>query len=208
MSIFFTQKEAMDYLNISRMTLLRWEEKGLLTPQKTGGGHRRYLKEDLNRLIGLKNRNTSTQEQKIGLIYARVSTKKQAETGNLERQTQRLTDYCIENDIQIQNTYSEIGSGINENRKQLQRLLKQIKNEPIDYLVIEYKDRLARFGYRYLEQYCQSHGVEIIKLEEQETNINEEMVQDMMSIITSFSARMYGRRGAKEIKRKMREMSK
>ena len=79
----------------------------------------------------------------------------------------------------------------------------------IKFLIIEYKDRLARFGYQYIEQYCKSPGVAIVKVEQQEErNLNEEMVQDMISIITSFSARLYGSRGAKEIKKRIKELTK
>jgi putative resolvase len=82
----------------------------------------------------------------------------------------------------ISHVINEAASGINENRKGINSLLSIIDKEPIQYLVIEYKDRLARIGYNYLEAYCRSHGVEIITIEQQEKKeLNEEMVEDIIS---------------------------
>lgn len=197
MDKLLTQKEACEYLNISRTTILRWEKEGKISPLRTTGKHRRYKLDALNRSLG--NSNTKL-ENKNCIIYSRVSTKKQEEAGNLARQTNRLLEYAIKNKYHIIDTYQEVGSGINENRKKLTKLLKRLQDDEVSYLIIEYKDRLARFGFVYLEEYCNSHNVEIILLEKQEEkDLNKEMVEDMISIITSFSARIYGKRGGKKI---------
>ncbi|WP_243098261.1 recombinase family protein [Serpentinicella alkaliphila] len=89
------------------------------------------------------------------------------------------------------------------------KLLEDIKSSEINYLIIEYKERLARFGYRYIEEYCKSHNVEVIVLESQEEKgLNKEMVEDMISIITSFSARIYGKRGGKKVKETLFRLEK
>lgn len=76
-------------------------------------------------------------------------------------------------------------------------------------MVVEYKDRLARFGYNYLDTYCQSHGVEVITIEQREKKeLNQEMVEDLISIMTSFSARLYGKRGSKKMKRTLSELER
>ncbi|MCQ6278649.1 recombinase family protein [Bacillus sp. EB600] len=91
--------------------------------------------------------------------------------------------------------------------KGIKTLLSIIEKEPIQYLLVEYKDSLARFGYNYLETYCKSHGVEMITIEQQEKKeLNEEMVEDLISIMTSFSARLYGRRGSKKVKKTLSEL--
>lgn len=135
--------------------------------------------------------------------------KKQEITGNLDRQVGRLTSFALDNRMSISHIIKEVASGINENRKGIKKLLSIIDKEPIQYLVIEYKDRFARFGYNYLEVYCRSHGVEIITVEQQEKKeLNEEMVEDLISIMTSFSARLYGRRGSKKMKKTLLELEK
>lgn len=206
MDKLLTQKEACEYLNISRTTILRWEKEGKISPLRTTGKHRRYKVDDLNELFG----NSSTKlENRNCLIYSRVSTKKQEESGNLARQTNRLLEYAVKNKYHIVDIYQEVGSGINENRKKLTQLLKRVQDNEISYLIIEYKDRLARFGFAYLEQYCNSHNVEIVLLEKQEEkDLNKEMVEDMISIITSFSARIYGKRGGKKVQETLDNLEK
>jgi putative resolvase len=207
MSIFLSQKQAREFLNISRTTILHWEELGKIKVYKTSGGHRRYLKSDLEKLIGMEVEETNIPVKNNCVIYARVSTKKQEIAGNLERQIGRLTTFAIEHRMSISHVIKEVASGINENRKGIKALLSIIEKEPIQYLLVEYKDRLARFGYNYLETYCKSHGVEIITIEQQEKKeLNEEMVEDLISIMTSFSARLYGRRGSKKIKKTLSEL--
>ncbi|HFK1428278.1 MULTISPECIES: IS607 family transposase [Bacillota] len=207
MEKFLTQKQAMDFLNVSRMTILSYEEKGLLSPVRTAGSHRRYLQSELEKLMGIDTQTSSKKNTQRAFIYARVSTKKQADAGNLERQVQRLQNYCNEQRFEIVQTYTEVASGINENRQQLHRMLKQIEKKEVQYVIVEYKDRLARFGYSYLESFCTSHGVTIIAIEtKMEKSLNEEMVEDMISIITSFSARLYGQRGSRKIKNELKKM--
>jgi len=136
------------------------------------------------------------------LIYARVSTQKQADSGNLDRQLERLLEYSKQNNYDTVSTHQEVASGLNKNRKELKKLLTIISEGKIDILLIEYKDRLARFGYKYLEIYCNAFGVTIIEVEQQESKEpQEELVEDMISIVTGFSARIYGKRGGRVAKK-------
>lgn len=204
MTKLLTQKEACEYLNISRTTILRWEKEGRISPLRTTGKHRRYTIDGLNN--SLENSYIKSKNKNC-IIYSRVSTKQQEESGNLDSQTNRLVEYAIKNKYHIVDIYKEVGSGINENRKKLSKLLKKLQDDEISHLIIEYKDRLARFGFAYLEQYCNSHNVEIILLEKQEEkDLNKEMVEDMISIITSFSARIYGKRGEKKIQQTLNSL--
>jgi putative resolvase len=159
------------------------KDRVILKVYKTNGGHRRYLKSDLEKLIGMDAVESEIIKSKsICVIYARISTKKQETTGYLDRQIGRLTTFALENRMSISHVIKKVASGINENRKGINSLLSIIYKEPIQYLVIEYKDRLARFEYNYLEAYCRSHGVEIITIEQQEIKeLNEEMVEDIIS---------------------------
>jgi predicted site-specific integrase-resolvase len=199
----YTMKDVMEILNVTRMTLLSWEEKGKLHPMRTPGGRRRYLQEEIDLLSGSAITNT---EGKV-FIYCRVSTKKQQASGNLQRQKERLIGYCYDQGYQISDVFQEVASGINESRKELSRMMNRL-NE-VDKIVIEYPDRLARFGYKYLENHCTQTGVAIDILESNELKgPDQEMVEDLIAIITSFSVRLYGARGGRKVKQCLTELAK
>lgn len=199
----YTQAEASKRFGLSRRSLIRYEENGLIEPVRTPGGQRRYPESELLRLYGLEVKTKRTGNR-AGL-YSRVSTRKQANAGNLERQTQRLKEYAqaAGYDVEI---YEEIASGLNENRRQLRKLMKAIIADKINVVVVEHKDRLARLGNVYLELLCESHGARIEAIEEKASaNENEELVKDLISIVISFSARLYGRRGGRKAKQELEE---
>ena len=155
------------------------------TLRRTPGGHRRYKESQMMALIG---EETPKNEFKRCAVYARVSTVKQAEAGSLQRQKERLITYAVEKGYQVKAVYNEIASGLNENRRELARLAKTTTKGEIDIIVIAYKDRLARFGYKYLEQYFESYGVGIdIMEQDEEKSPQEELVEDMIAIVTSFT---------------------
>lgn len=90
---------------------------------------------------------------------------------------------------------TDVGSGLNANRKGLNKLIKYVIESKVDTVYIKYKDRLTRFGYEYLEKFFESYDVKIIVLEDGESKTNqEELVEDMMSLIASFSGKFYGLR--------------
>lgn len=160
--------EAAERFGLSRRSLLRYEEDGLIEPVRTPGGQRRYPESELLRLYGLEAK-TKRAGDRAGL-YSRVSTRKQADAGNLEHQTRRLKEYAQTAGYEIVEVYEEIASGLNENRRQLRKLLKAVIAGKINIVVVEYKDRLARFGYAYLEMLCESHGARIEVIEEKASN--------------------------------------
>ncbi|GBD40068.1 Resolvase YneB [bacterium HR37] len=179
---------------ITRHTLLNWEKEGLLQPIKTPKGVRRYKKEDIERLLNL----VKEEKPSVVVLYARVSTKKQEEY--LKNQIQRLEEYAKSKGWDYE-VISEIASGVNENRRGLLKLLNKVKRNEVSKVVIEYPDRLARFGYEYLKFFIESYGVELIVIngrEEPEDIINKELAQDLIAIVASFAARIYGKRGGKK----------
>lgn len=207
--MLLSQAEACKKLNICRSTILNWEKQGLISPYRTSGKHRRYDEDKLIELIGgnIDNKILNSSISRSAVIYCRVSTKKQADCGNLERQRSRLVDFANANGYEVSNIYSEIASGINENRRELSKMIEYIKKNDVKYLIIEYKDRLARFGYNYIKKICDILNVEIIVLENiEDKDINQEMAEDIISIITSFSAKLYGRRGAKNVKKTLENL--
>ena len=204
MEKLLTSHQLAKLINVWPETLRRWEKEGKLIPLRTPGGHRRYKESQIKALLGEKHINSSN---KNCAIYARVSTAKQADAGNLQRQKERLITYAVEKGYQITIIYTEKACGLNENRRELKKLLKEVPKGNIGTIIIEYKDRLARFGYKYLEQYFLSYGIalEIVDVNE-EKSPQEELVDDMIAIVTSFSARIYGKRGGRVAKKIIEEI--
>ncbi len=129
------------------------------------------------------------------MVYARVSSIKQKRDGNLERQRERLLEAARAQGYRVIDVISEQASGINEKRRGLRRLLEMGKAGEIDVVFVESKERLARFGYSYIETFLTSYGVRVVCLEEAPgVSSEEELIKDLVTIITVFSARLYGRR--------------
>jgi putative resolvase len=192
-------RKAAEYLNLSKATLNRWQAKGKLKPIYTPGGHRRYLESDLRKVMGLPNTDLKAEQQRA-IVYARVSTRKQDEAGNLQRQKERLVTHAIEKGYPVVAVLTEVASGLDENRPQLRKALKQIVEGQADLLVIEYRDRLARFGFEYLDLFVSSFGGRIEVMETaNDKSPDEELVEDLMAVVTSFSARIYGKRGGRRV---------
>src|SRR5438876_10018899 len=133
------------------------------------------------------------QESRTGqvVIYARVSSN--AHRANLERQAERLEDYCAAKGYQVSRVVKEIGSGVNDNRAKFLALL---EDQHVTTIVVEHKDRASRFGFRYLETLLRGQGraLEVVNLAE---NDKEDLLADLVSVIYSFCARLYGQRRAK-----------
>lgn len=142
-------------------------------------------------------------DNKIDLIYARVSTNEQKNRGDLDRQIDYIIREIIAKNPKNLKVFSEVGSGLNDNRTELKKLLDMVMNDEVDRIFILYKDRLTRFGFNYLEQICNKFGTKIIVISEeiQEKSIQEELAEDIISIIHSFSSKLYGMRN--KIKEKL-----
>jgi len=128
------------------------------------------------------------------IIYCRVSNNDAKD--NLNRQTDRLTDYTIRNGYNIIDIVKEIASGLNDNRKKLTDILKR---DDWDLLIVENKDRLTRFGFNYIKTLLNSKGKDVIIVNQSDDD-NTDLIQDLVSIIYSFSARLYGLRKKKSKK--------
>lgn len=132
----------------------------------------------------------ATANQKT-VLYTRVSAAENKD--NLEGQAKRLMDYCAAKGYQVAAVVKEIGSGVNDTRP---KLLKLLTDPTVGQIVVEHKDRLTRFGFNYIEQLLAIQGrkIEVINLAE---NGKEDLIQDFVSIVTSFCARLYGQRRSK-----------
>lgn len=196
-------REAADYLGVSVGTLRRWERDGKLIPtERTVGGQRRYhlpsLKPHLYRAkLDIK--------EKVTYLYARVSSHDQKE--DLERQINMLELYCASQGWTYE-VISDLGSGMNYHKRGLRQLLDAIVHNKVGRLVLTHKDRLLRFGSELVFALCEIHGVEVVIINQGgETTFEEELAQDVLEIITVFSARLYGSRSRKN-KKLMTELKK
>jgi predicted site-specific integrase-resolvase len=196
--------EAAKKLGVHPNRLRAWEKQGLIRPVRLPSGQRRYPVEEINRILGTGEIKT---ESDAVVLYARVSTKKQADAGNLERQMERLRAYAREKGYRVVVEYSDVASGLNQKRRGLERMLKAAERGEFKKLLIEYPDRLERFGYAYLERHLKYCGVEIeITSQKEPEEAHTELVRDLLAIVTSFSARLYGARGGRKIRQGFREL--
>ena len=180
-------------LGVSKDTLRRWEREGKITSTRTPGGHRRY---DISAIAPDK---ANQGVQKYTVAYSRVSTYGQKQ--DLERQKQMLELYCSSKGYNFQ-SIEDIGSGMNYNKAGLKKLLELINERKIDRIVVTHRDRLLRFGFELVNHICLMNNVsiEIINIDEEKTDDNKEFVNDVLEIITVFSAKLYGKRSHKNKK--------
>jgi predicted site-specific integrase-resolvase len=199
-----TISKAAKRLGVHPNSLRNWEKRGLIKPIRLPGGQRRYSIDELNRLL---SSGQLPGEPEAAVLYARVSTKKQADAGNLERQMERLRQYARGEGYSIRAEFTDVASGLNQKRRALSNVLKLAEQGEYKKLLIEYPDRLARFGYVYIERHLRYCGVEIIAIAEKEPeDTQSELVRDLLSIVTSFSARLYGARDGKRVRQGLREL--
>jgi len=190
----------MKYLNVSKSSLHRWDKSGKLRPIKTAGGHRRYKISDLEQFIGKENEIESSNETLVA-IYSRCSTLDQKNHGDLDRQSQRNLEYCVERNYKIEHLIKDIGSGLNDKRSGFVRLCQLVIDRKIDKVIIENKDRLTRFQFNLIEKFFDSCGVKIEISSKTEQTEENELVNDVMMLIASFAGRHYSKR-AKENRKK------
>ena len=175
----------------------RWLRDGKLTEHRTAGGHRRYDSAEIEKLLSISDGVTVTEKDVA--LYARVSTQKQVE--NLTRQHERLIEACRERGYRIVLDCSEIASGLNDNRRQFFKIIDAACKGKIKKVVVEHRDRLTRFGFRTIERFFNGVGCRVEVLEEaEEKNEHEELIEDILTIIVSFSSRLYGARGGRRQK--------
>lgn len=191
--------KAADMLGVSIDTLRLWEEQGKIHPVYTQGGHRRYKVTDIEEANG----SASSKNEIRVAVYCRTSSHEQKQKGDMERQLGRVLSHCVEKGYKVVETFEEVGSGMSDTRPKLTRLFKLVEEKKIDKVVVEHKDRLCRFMYEFLVSYFGSHGVEIEHMSEiLGTSYEQELVADMLSLMSSFSARIYGKRSAENRKLK------
>lgn len=193
-----TLSAASKLLGVTVRSLRKWSDEGKLKTIRTEGGHRRVALSEIRRLQGIEQK-----ERTVTLAYCRCSTHKQEE--NLERQVGRVLEHCAKQGWQVE-LFKEIGSGLNDNRAQFKRLLTRVADGDVAHVVVEFKDRLARFGFETFVIYCRNLGVDVVVLEDAAPKeFEQEFADDIISLVASYSGRMYGRRGGRKKKVKTDE---
>lgn len=193
MNKYLSVSEMAEFCGVCIKTLHRWEMSGSLMPSyRTPGGHRRYDREGAKRFCGIQDNTLD----KAVLLYSRVSSADQKH--DLARQSQRLKDYAQQQNIANTISLSDIGSGMNFNKRGLLTLLKYLFSGDVNKIIVTHKDRLMRFGFALIEKICQYLNVKIIVMDsnDKEGDFTTQLAQDLIEIITVFSAKLYGRRSS------------
>jgi predicted site-specific integrase-resolvase len=180
--MYVTPKEASKHYGVSENALRMWANEERIKYIKTKGGHRRYLLQEPNEIY-----QETKESGGKSIIYSRVSSRKQKD--DLGRQTEYLSQKYPNYEI-----ITDIGSGINFERKGFKRILEELFKGNIREVVVAHKDRFSRFGYNLFEWIFQQHGAKLVCDKETTTNQTEELSDDLMAIITVFTAKYYGRR--------------
>lgn len=188
-------------LNVTVKTLRLWDEEAKLSAIRTPGKHRMYRESDIAKFIG-----TYIEDKSVELpvcVYCRVSSHDQKQKGDLERQQGRVLNYCANKGYKVEYSLAEVASGMSDTRAKLHKLFRLAIDKKISQLIIEHRDRLCRFNFEIFKLFFETHGVEVEYMEETLPKTYEaELVEDMLSLMSSFSARIYGKRSAERRKKK------
>ena len=189
---YYSSKTVTQLLGVTAQTLRNWDKEGKLKPTYTkSNGYRYYSEESI--LSYTQERKTKKNLNVIG--YARVSSKKQSD--DLERQVENIKTY-LSNKYETFDIITDIGSGINYNKPGLLKLIEKINKKEVDLIVVLYKDRLLRFGFELVEHFAKLNNVSIEVLESKmDKTQDQELVEDLVQIITVFSCKIQGKRKSK-----------
>lgn len=193
-------KDVAKILNVTVRTLQSWDRQGLLPALRTPAGRRWYSEEQINKFL---NKENSQNSGKINIAYSRVSSRQQK--NELENQENFIKNYANGNGMIIGKYFSDIGSGLNYKRENFLKMIELVMERKVDKIFVTYKDRVVRFGFDFVEWICKRFGTEIVILNDKKTSPENELVNDLISIIHIFSCRIYGlRKYKKTIKEEMK----
>lgn len=188
---YVSSSTACKTLQITAMTLKRWKDNGHIKTKQLSS---RKILYDIDSVL----KNDKIDDDRLNVIYARVSTTKQK--NDLNNQIELIKNYMINSGIKPDKVYSEIASGINDNRKELNSLLSDIMNKKIKSVYITFKDRLTRFGFNYFQEIMKINDVNLVVIDEiEETNkdLQTELTEDLIAIIDHYSTKLYSTRKQK-----------
>lgn len=190
----YKPKEFAELLNVSVLTLQRWDNAGKLKAFRTPTNRRYYTYEQYKEFKGI------TSSEKRTVIYTRVSTSNQKD--DLKNQVDFLKQYANAKGIIVDEVIEDYGSGLNYNRKKWNKLINECMTSNINTIIITHKDRFVRFGFEWFERFLEKFNVKIVVVSNESLSPSEELVQDIISILHVFSCRIYGLR---KYKKKIKE---
>ena len=177
-------------LGVTPQTLRNWDKSGRLTPHHTSSnGYRYYSSEQLNQFLQIE-----PAKNRVVIGYCRVSSQKQKD--DLERQVENMRTYLVAQGRPFE-IITDIGSGINYKNKGLRELIKRISQNEVEKVVVLYKDRLLRFGFELVEYIAELHNCQIEVIDNSKKTEQQELVEDLVQIITVFSCKLQGKRANK-----------
>ena len=198
----YKPKDFAELLGVSVKTLQRWDRDGILKENRTPTDRRYYTYDQYLQFKGIQTEN----DIRDTVIYARVSTRNQKD--DLQNQVEFLKQFCNAKGIIVNQCIEDFGSGLNYNRKKWNKLLDEVMANKIKTIVISNKDRFIRFGYDWFEKFCEKFNTKIIIVNNETLSPNEELVQDIISILHVFSCRLYGLRKYKNQIKEGEEIAK
>lgn len=184
----YKPNEFAELLNVSVITLQRWDNKGKLKAFRSPTNRRYYTYEQYLEYKGINKKDNNRKT----IIYTRVSTSNQKD--DLTNQVDFLRQYANAKGIIVDEVIEDYGSGLNYNRKKWNKLIDSCMTNEIGTIIITHKDRFIRFGYDWFERFLAKFNVEIIVVNNESLSPQEELVQDIISILHIFSCRIYGLR--------------
>jgi excisionase family DNA binding protein len=187
---YLSVREFAEFLGVSRSTVISWIKSNKIIAYNVHGRWKIPYGEIEKILRGV-------QRIRRLAIYARVSSNTQKD--DLERQVEALKLWAAKNFPQAEYTVvTDVASGLNEGRRGLKKLIEVARRREIDAVVVAHEDRLTRFGFEYLKTLFNALGVELfVAFEEEPKDYRQELVEDFVEIVTSFAARIYGKRSRK-----------
>lgn len=202
--MFVSIGKAAALFGVSPSTLRRWDQAGKVIPAfRTVGGHRRYqvamLLEYTNQLASKKDREKRKKTMPVPVVtYARVSSAKQR--SDLNQQQRHLETYVAQKGWTLIKSYQDVGSGLNDKRRGLLQLLRDLPVLQPTRIVCSYEDRLARFGTRLLQTICELFSTKIVVTHQptKQVTVNEQLVNDVIALLTSFAGKLHRARRGKQ----------
>ncbi len=182
--------KAAKLLGVAVKTLQRWEREGRLVPvARTDSNRRLYTEKQIREFIGL--RNVASEPTRL-VAYCRVSSA--AQKPDLANQRKVLEEFVVAKGLANVEFIEEVGGGLNFKRKRFLALMDEIGRREIKTLILAHRDRLTRFGFEWFEHFAKTNGCELMVLNQERLSHEQEMVQDLMTIVHCFSSRLYGLR--------------
>ena len=198
----YKPKDFAELLGVSVKTLQRWDREDILKANRTPTDRRYYTYDQYLQFKGIQTEN----DIRDIVIYARVSTRNQRD--DLQNQVGFLRQFCNAKGMIVNQCIEDFGSGLNYNRKKWNKLLDEVMENKIKTIVISNKDRFIRFGYGWFEKFCEKFNTKIMIVNNETLSPNEELVQDIISILHVLSCRLYGLRKYKNQIREDEEIAK